>query len=297
MNIKNKKLLTIFVPIVISIYLFLPVDFIWFIISSLIIGSIESVFFLVKLKKYKKVGILVSIVAISSLILYLKFTYLSYHYYHIIWNIIYFILTLTILFIPCYSLYFQKKSLKKKIGGFLLFFLIVGLKSFILDTKYYYTTTSSILIQDIRNLKYEGYYKVIGNHKLLRKNPSQLTAEDYEAILYLLNKTDWLEENFSDNFVRKEVLIDSEYIKHNSKYICSSIGLYNISKCDIYSLRIPLNKTKYTKLYIPKGSFIIHDETDIDRYYNKQPPRINNCYYKGTVLPPLTEDEFSDWTK
>ena len=115
MNIKNKKLLTIFVPIVISIYLFLPVDFIWFIISSLIIGSIESVFFLVKLKKYKKIGILVSIVAISSLILYLKFTYLSYHYYHNIWNIIYFILTLTILFIPCYSLYFQKKSLKKKI--------------------------------------------------------------------------------------------------------------------------------------------------------------------------------------
>ena len=126
------------------------------------------------------------------------------------------------------------------------------------------------------------------------KNPDKLTEEDYEAILYLLNETDWLEKNYG---IADETLVDCEYIKHSSKYVCSSIGLYSINKCDIYRLRIPLDKAKYAKMYIPKGTFTIYNESDIEKYYDKPPECIGNCFYKGLFLPPLTEEKFLEWTK
>ena len=121
-----------------------------------------------------------------------------------------------------------------------------------------------------------------------------MTEEDYEAILYLLNETDWLEKNYG---IADETLVDCEYIKHSSKYVCSSIGLYSINKCDIYRLRIPLDKAKYAKMYIPKGTFTIYNESDIEKYYDKPPECIGNCFYKGLFLPPLTEEKFLEWTK
>lgn len=294
----KKKLLLATTLLAIAGYFFVPVDFIWFVALSLAIGIVESVIFLVR-KKNRKIGLLVLLVEISSLATYLGFREAAYYYYYFGWNVVYFILTSAILFAPFYALCFQRQSGKKKKWGFLVIAFVVGMKSFVFDTRYYYAATGSCLIQDVRYFKDEGYYKVIGNHKLLRKNPERLTAEDCEVILYLLNKTDWLEENYG---IANEISVDCEYIKHNCKYVCSSIGFYNISKCDIYRLRIPLGKAKYAKLYIPKGSFSIDDESDIEKYYDKQYYReqmehIANCFHKGMLLPPFTEKQFAELWK
>ena len=248
-------------------------------------------------EKNRKIGMLILFVEIFSLAIYLGFraSVYYYYYYYFAWNVVYFVLTLAILFAPCYIAFFQKQSGRKKtLLGFSCILLVVGMKSFVFDTRYYYAVTGSCLVQDVRYFKGEGYYKVIGNHKLLRKNPDSLTAEDYEAILYLLNETDWLEENYG---IADETIVDCEHIKHNSKYVCSSIGLYSINKCDIYRLRIPLDKAKYAKAYIPKGTFTMYNESDIEKYYDKPPERIGNCFYKGLFLPPLTEEKFLEWTK
>ena len=242
-----------------SAYLFAPVDFIWFVALSLVLGIAESAIFLVR-KVSRKIGMLILFVEIFSLAIYLGFRASAYYYYFA-WNVVYFVLTLAILFAPCYIAFFQKQSGRKKtLLGFSCILLVVGMKSFVLDTRYYYAATGSCLVQDVRYFKSEGYYKVIGNHKLLRKNLDSLTEEDCEAILYLLNETDWLEENYG---IENETLVDRDYIKHNSKYVCSAIGLYSINKCDIYRLRIPLDKAKYAKMYIPKGTFTIYNESDI----------------------------------
>lgn len=276
-------------------YLLAPIDFIWFIVLSLVSGIAESVFFLIR-KKNRKFGMLVLFVELSSLAIYSGFIKSAYHYYHAAWNIVYFILTSAVLFAPCYIFCFQRQSEKKKKLGFLVIAFIVGLKSVAFDTRYYYAATGSCLVQDVRHFKDEGYYKVIGNHKLLRKNPDALTAEDYEAVLYLLNKTDWLKEQFPEKSAGRPP-IDSCYLKNNSTYICSSIGLYAINRCDIYRLRIPLDKGELARLYIPKGTFTIYDEDDIEKYYGKQPTRIHDCGYEGVLLPPLTEKLFKEWTR
>ena len=297
MDKSKRNLLVATTLLAMSAYLFAPIDFIWFVALSLVLGIAESVIFLVQ-KKNRKIGILILFVEIFSLATYLGFrasAYYYYYYYYFAWNVVYFVLTLAILFAPCYIAFFQKQSGRKKtLLGFSCILLAVGMKSFVFDTRYYYAATGSCLVQDVRYFKSEGYYKVIGNHKLLRKNPDKLTEEDYEAILYLLNETDWLEENYG---IADETLVDCDYIKHNSKYVCSAIGLYNINKCDIYRLRIPLDKAKYARLYIPKGTFTIYNESDIEKYYDKPPERIGNCFYKGLFLPPLTEERFLEWTK
>ncbi len=294
-----KKIHTLFSFLVLCTmigYFLLPVDFIWFVATSLVIGIAESMILLFQ-KRNRKIGLLVLFVETFSLATYLGFMKSAYHYYHFAWNVVYFILTLAIFFAPCYIVFFQRQSRKKTKLLFLVVVLIVGLKSFVFDTKYYYAATGSCLVQDVRYFKNEGYYKAIGNHKLLRKNPNKLTAENYESIFYLLNETDWLEENFPNDDIANGILIDLEYIKHNCKYVCSFIWVYNIIKCDIYRLLIPLNKSKYAQLYIPNGSFSIDDESDIEKYYDQTPKRVNNCFYEGLLLPPLTESEFKDWTE
>lgn len=295
MSIKKKVCLFTFFPILISIYFFLPIDFIWFILFNFIIGFIEAIIFLIQSDK-RKIGTFILLADFSYLIIYLIFIYFSYNYYHKIWNIIYFIMTLTIILVPRYILFFNKFSRVTKIFILLLIISSVGLKGFIFDTKYYYEATGTHLIQDVRCFKNEGYYKVIGNHKLLRKNPEKLTADDYDSILYFLTNTNWLEENFPDKINEKGFLIDYEYLKKNCKYICSSIGLYNIIKCDIYCLQLRIDKRNSFKLYFPKGNFSMYAESDIEKYYRKQLERINNCYYKGILLPPLTEKQFLEWT-
>lgn len=296
MNIEKKICLFIFFSILSPVYFFLPVDFIWFVLLSLFAGFVESIILLFKIDK-RKIGAFILLADSFYLIIYLILLYSSYNYYHITWNIIYFIMTLTIVLFPCYILFFNKFLRKIKIFALLLIIVSVGLKAFIFDTKYYYEATGTLLMQDVRYFKKEGYYKVIGNHKLLRKNPETLTTDDYDLILYFLNSTDWLEENFPDKIIGNEFLADYEYLKKNCKYICSSIGLYNIIKCDIYCLSLKIDKSNILKLYFPKGTFSIYSEADIGKYYGKRLKRINNCYYEGILLPSLTEKQFLEWTR
>jgi len=296
MSIKKYYLKLLLFIILLSIYFFIPVDFIWFILLTLIIGFIEAIIFLSKREK-RKLGIFVLLSNFLYLIIYLIFLKFTYNYYHLAWNVVYFIMTFTIIVIPWHFLFFNKHSKKKK-NSILIFIIVsIGLKSFLFDTKYYYTATHSILIQDVRYFKKEGYYKVIGNHKLLRKNPAFITTEDVDSIMFFLNKTNWLEENYSNSLKKEKLLLDEEYIKNNLRYVCSTIGLYNIIKADIFCLKIPLNKSNFIKLYIPKGTFSLYDESDINKYYNKELYLINNCYYEGVLLPPLTEKQFLEWTK
>lgn len=124
-----------------------------------------------------------------------------------------------------------------------------------------------------------------------------MTKDDADRIVYLLNKTDWLEENYPDLFMKSEILPDDEYIKNNIRYVCSTIGLYNIIEADIYCLKIAPNKSDFIKLYIPKGRFTLYDESDMEKYYNKQLNLIKNCYFEGVLLPPLTEKQFLELIK
>ena len=295
MNIIKENLLFILFPILIFIYYVIPIDFIYFILLSPVIGFVEAVFlFIYEKKKRYSIGIL--IIDFFFIFIFYLLNVNLYFYYHKIWNILFFILNLTIistLFFPLFSKY----SKRKKITGFFIIVLLVFFKSFIFDTKYYFATTSSTLIQDIRYFKKEGYCKVIGNHKLLRKNPDCLTKDDADRIVYLLNKTDWLEENYPDLFMKSEILPDDEYIKNNIRYVCSTIGLYNIIEADIYCLKIAPNKSDFIKLYIPKGRFTLYDESDMEKYYDKQLNLIKNCYFEGVLLPPLTEDCFLELTR
>ncbi|MBD5436063.1 MAG: hypothetical protein HDR36_06090 [Treponema sp.] len=170
MNQCKINTLVIIALLVMSVYLFAPVDFIWFVALSLVLGIAESAIFLVR-KKNRKIGMLILFVEMFSLAIYLGFRASAYYYYFA-WNVVYFVLTLAILFAPCYIAFFQKQSGRKKtLLGFSCILLVVGMKSFVLDTRYYYAATGSCLVQDVRYFKIEGYYKVIGNHKLLRKNP------------------------------------------------------------------------------------------------------------------------------
>lgn len=192
---------------------------------------------------------------------------------------------------------FQKYPCSKKIIEFFIILNLILFKSFIFDTKYYYATTGSSLIQDVRHFKNEGYYKAIGTHKLLRKNPEKFSEEDYERILFFLNNTDWLENNLPNSFNTDKCLIDVNMIKNNNKYVCSAIGLYNIIKCDIYLFKIPLNENQFINLYIPKGTFYLYEDSDREKDYNQQLKMINNCYFEGILLPPLTEERFYEWCK
>ena len=97
--------------------------------------------------------------------------------------------------------------------------------------------------------------------------------------------------------MKSEILPDDEYIKNNIRYVCSTIGLYNIIEADIYCLKIAPNKSDFIKLYIPKGRFTLYDESDMEKYYDKQLNLIKNCYFEGVLLPPLTEDCFLELTR
>lgn len=295
MNIIKENFLFILFPILILIYYVIPIDFIYFILLSPLIGFVESVFlFIYEKKKRYSIGIL--IIDFLFIFVFYLLNINLYYYYHKIWNTLFFILNLTIISTLFFAL-FSKYSKHKKIIGFFIIILLVFFKSFIFDTKYYFATTSSALIQDIRYFKKEGYYKVIGNHKLLRKNPDCLTKDDVNAIVYFLNKTDWLEENYSNLFMKNDVLLDDEYIKNNIRYVCSTIGLYNIIEADIYCLKIALNKSNFIKFYIPKGRFTLYDESDMIKYYDKQLNLIKNCYFEGVLLPPLKKDDFLKLTR
>ena len=295
MNIIKENLLFILFPILILIYYVIQIDFIYFILLSPIIGFVESVFlFIYEKKKRYSIGIL--IIDFFFIFIFYLLNINLYYYYHKIWNILFFILNLTIISTLFFAL-FSKYSKHKKITGFFIIILLVFFKSFIFDTKYYFATTSSALIQDIRYFKKEGYYKVIGNHKLLRKNPDCLTKDDADRIVYLLNETAWLEGNYPGLFMKSEALLDDEYIKNNIRYVCSTIGLYNIIEADIYCLKITLNKSNFIKLYIPKGRFTLYNESDMEKYYDKQLNLIKNCYFEGVLLPPLTEDCFLELTR
>ena len=295
MNIKIQKLLFILLPVIVFIYFLIPIDFIWFIFLNLLIGIIESIVFLV-LKKERIRGIVSFISVFVSFFIYLILYKNLYYYYHISWNIVFFTLSLINIFNPFFY-FFQNYPNKKKLIEFICIFILVLFKSFIFDTKYYYATTSSSLIQDVRYLRQEGYYKVIGTHKLLRKNPERFTDEDYEHILYFFNNTDWLEKSFPNSFDKKKNLIDNNIIKNNNKYVCSAIGLYNIIKCDIYLVKIPINKKQSINLYIPKGTFYLYEDSDKEKDYNQQLKIVNNYYYEGILLPPLTEERFKEWCK
>ena len=283
----KENFLFILFPILILIYYVIPIDFIYFILLSPIIGFVESVFlFIYEKKKRYSIGIL--IIDLFFIFAFYLLNINLYYYYHKIWNILFFILNLTIISTLFFAL-FSKYPKHKKITGFFIIILLVFFKSFIFDTKYYFATTSYF--------KKEGYYKVIGNHKLLRKNPDSLTKDDAEAIVYFLNKTDWLEGNYPNLFMKNEFLPDDEYIKNNIKYVCSTIGLYNIIEADIYCLKITLNKSNFIKLYIPKGRFTLYDESDMEKYYDKQLNLIKNCYFEGVLLPPLKKDDFLELTR
>lgn len=103
-------------------YLFAPIDFIWFIVLSLVVGIIESIILLSQKKRYQKLGILVLATEIVSLTAYSGFMVFSYNYYHIAWNMIYFIATSIFLFVPCEILIFHSYSIKKKCNAFFCFF-------------------------------------------------------------------------------------------------------------------------------------------------------------------------------
>lgn len=295
MNIKIQKLLFIFFPIIIFIYFLIPIDFIWFIFLNLLIGIIESIVFLV-LKK-ERIRSFVSFISVFvSFFIYLILYKSLYYYYHISWNIVFFILSLINIFNPWFY-FFQKYPNKKKLIEIICIFLLVLFKSFIFDTKYYYASTGSSLIQDVRYFRQEGYYRVIGKHQLLRKNPEIFTEEDYEHILFFFNNTDWLEKNFPNSFDKNKNIIDNNIIRNNNKYVCSAIGLYNIIKCDIYLFKIPINNKQFLNLYIPKGTFSLYEDSDRDKDFNKQLKMINNFYFEGILLPPLTEERFNEWCK
>ena len=136
-------------------YFFVPIDFIWFVALSLVLGIAESVIFLVR-KKNRKIGMLILFVEIFSLAIYLGFRASAYYYYCFAWNVVYFVLMLAILFAPCYIAFFQKQSSRKKtLLGFSCILLVVGMKSFVFDTRYYYAATGSCLVQDVRYFKNE----------------------------------------------------------------------------------------------------------------------------------------------
>ena len=99
---------------------------------------------------------LILFVEIFSLAIYLGFRASVYYYYYFAWNVVYFVLTLAILFEPCYIAFFQKQSGRKKtLLGFSCILLAVGMKSFVFDTRYYYAATGSCLVQDVRYFKNE----------------------------------------------------------------------------------------------------------------------------------------------
>ena len=154
MNQCKRNLLVAMTLLAMSAYLFAPVDFIWFVALSLVIGIAESVIFLVQ-KKNRKIGMLILFVEIFSLAIYLGFRASAYYYYHFAWNVVYFVLTLAILFAPCYIAFFQKQSGRKTKLIFVVITFIVGLKSFVFDTRYYYAATGSCLVQDVRYFKNE----------------------------------------------------------------------------------------------------------------------------------------------
>ena len=54
MTVNNKVCLLIFFSALISFCFFLPLDFVWFILLSLIIGFVESILFLVQRSKRRK---------------------------------------------------------------------------------------------------------------------------------------------------------------------------------------------------------------------------------------------------
>ena len=88
---KNKRnSLVIIALLAMSAYLFAPVDFIWFIALSLVLGIAESVIFLVR-KASRKIGMLILFVEIFSLAIYLGFRASAYYYYYFAWNVVYFV--------------------------------------------------------------------------------------------------------------------------------------------------------------------------------------------------------------
>ncbi|MDE6718888.1 MAG: hypothetical protein K2J68_03425, partial [Treponemataceae bacterium] len=149
MNQCKRNMLVIIALLAMSAYLFAPVDFVWFVALSLVLGIAESAIFLVR-KASRKIGLLVLLVEMLSLATYLGFRASAYYYYYFAWNVVYFVLTLAILFAPCYIAFFQKQSGRKKtLLGFSCILLAVGMKSFVFDTRYYYAATGSCLVQDV----------------------------------------------------------------------------------------------------------------------------------------------------
>lgn len=96
MNIIKENLLFILFPILIFIYYVIPIDFIYFILLSPVIGFVEAVFlFIYEKKKRYSIGIL--IIDFFFIFVFYLLNVNLYFYYHKIWNILFFILNLTII--------------------------------------------------------------------------------------------------------------------------------------------------------------------------------------------------------
>ena len=81
MDKSKRNLLVATTLLAMSVYLFAPVDFIWFVALSLVLGIAESAIFLVR-KNNRKIGMLVLFVEIFSLAIYLGFRASAYYYYY-----------------------------------------------------------------------------------------------------------------------------------------------------------------------------------------------------------------------
>lgn len=295
---KNKIFLSfnLFFLAALLISMFLPIDSIYIYVIELGICIFVFLYLFIELLlKKKKIFFLLLVLQLLPFVFFIISAHVyRYSIYKIGWKINqwFMLLPISISTLIFANQIFQKKRVLKISFVFLQLFILT--KS-LLFTQFYEFNINKDVADNIKDFpEYKNQYKVTGAYTLKNKTPAEFTEKDFSDIKFLLNETDWLKENYPENYFEVSQTIDDNFLRKNLQYEFSVIQFYNLKKADVYKLSLPLhNKNEKIQLYIPKGEFSLYSEVIIEyeKYYKNLPEKTEYSLYmyEGLYLPITQE--------
>lgn len=295
---KNKILfgINLFFMLCILASMFLPFDSMYIYALDLAIGILVFILlFIEMLIKREKLFLLPLFLQLMSFALFYIFVNdaVRYELHKIGWKINQCLMLFPIIFATfiCSRQVFKQKRLLVISFIFLQLFIFTKALFF---TQFYEFNSNNEKPDDIRDFPNWKQYKITGMHTLKNKKPVSLTDEDYVALEYFLNKSDWLKENYPGCSADIPSPVDRTFIRQNIKYSFSLLQYCQFKKLDVYRLSLPAHgENLEIHIYIPKGEYYFYGDDDKNEFQNcygfSLPDADTYVMYDGLAVP-ITEE-------
>lgn len=273
---------------------FSPLDFLYVLLCELALCGIAFPLLLVNFVRCRgRQRLVMALLACCQVIPAIIFGFLFFDYstpsiYHFMWKINFFCFVVPIVLLVFYKLRSQgnRRALSIACAGIMSIILVKTvffMNHYIFGSKDLSTT---IEFRDIRDYREEGYWKVVGAYKVLKKEPEKLEEVDLASMEWLLTKTDWLPRHYPEESSKIGVRLDKHFIQKNARYEFSLVDFYVFKRADIYILRIPLIQgNTMINVYIPKGTFYYLSDYPMNIYFDRQPEPVEGGLFYGLYTP------------